>query len=62
MTFPRKVSLYEVGPRDGLQNEKEIILNEISKLEENDIYRDIVTEVKKFDKFKKYFGFFCDSK
>jgi len=33
------------------KNEKEIILNEISKLEENDIYRDIVTEVKKFDKF-----------
>ena len=31
--------------------EKEIILKEISKLEENDIYRDIVTEVKKFDKF-----------
>ena len=33
------------------KNEKEIILNEISELEENDIYRDIVTEVKKFDKF-----------
>ena len=31
--------------------EKEIILKEISKLEENDIYKDIVTEVKKFDKF-----------
>ena len=31
--------------------EKEIILKEISKLEENNIYRDIVTEVKKFDKF-----------
>ena len=25
MTFPREVNLYEVGPRDGLQNEKEII-------------------------------------
>ena len=33
------------------KSEKEIILNEISKLEENDIYREIVTEVKKFDKF-----------
>ena len=33
------------------KNEKEIILKEISKLEENNIYRDIVTEVKKFDKF-----------
>ena len=33
------------------KNEKEIILKEISELEENDIYRDIVTEVKKFDKF-----------
>ncbi len=33
------------------KNEKEIILKEISKLEENDMYRDIVTEVKKFDKF-----------
>jgi len=31
--------------------EKEIILKEINKLEKNDIYRDIVTEVKKFDKF-----------
>ena len=25
MTFPRKVNLYEVGPRDGLQNEKTIV-------------------------------------
>ena len=25
MTFPRKVNLYEVGRRDGLQYEKEII-------------------------------------
>ena len=37
MTFPRKVNLYEVGPRDGLQNEKEIIpidvkVNLINKL------------------------------
>ncbi len=33
------------------KSEKEIILKEISKLEENDIYIKIVTEVKKFDKF-----------
>ena len=37
MTLPRKVNLYEVGPRDGLQNEKEIIpidikVNLINKL------------------------------
>ena len=40
MTFPRKVNLYEVGPRDGLQNEKEIIptdvkVNFINKLMDN---------------------------
>ena len=29
MTFPNKVNLYEVGPRDGLQNEKNIIPTEI---------------------------------
>ena len=29
MTFPKKVNLYEVGPRDGLQNEKNIIPIEI---------------------------------
>ena len=29
MTFPNKVNLYEVGPRDGLQNEKDIIPTEI---------------------------------
>lgn len=29
MTFPRKVKLVEVGPRDGLQNEKETISAEI---------------------------------
>ena len=29
MTFPKKVNLYEVGPRDGLQNEKNIIPTEI---------------------------------
>tara|TARA_Y200000002_G_C22598525_1_gene628445 strand:- start:575 stop:1159 length:585 start_codon:yes stop_codon:yes gene_type:complete len=33
------------------KSEKEIILKQISKLEENDIYSKIVTEVKKFDKF-----------
>jgi len=33
------------------KSEKDIILKEISKLEENDIYSKIVTEVKKFDKF-----------
>jgi len=33
------------------KSEKEIILMEISKLQKNDIYRKIVTEVKKFDKF-----------
>lgn len=33
------------------KSEKEIILNEISKLEEKIIYRKIITEVKKFDKF-----------
>ena len=37
MTFPSKVNLYEVGPRDGLQNEKKIIpidvkVNLINKL------------------------------
>ena len=25
MTIPKKVNIYEVGPRDGLQNEKKII-------------------------------------
>ena len=29
MKFPNKVNLYEVGPRDGLQNEKDIIPTEI---------------------------------
>ena len=29
MTFPNKVNLYEVGPRDGLQNEKDIIPTEV---------------------------------
>ena len=29
MTFPKKINLYEVGPRDGLQNEKNIIPTEI---------------------------------
>ena len=29
MTFPSKVNLYEVGPRDGLQNEKEIIPTDV---------------------------------
>ena len=29
MTFPKKVNLYEVGPRDGLQNEKDIVPTEI---------------------------------
>ena len=33
------------------KSEKDIILKEISKLEENDIHSKIVTEVKKFDKF-----------
>jgi peptide-methionine (S)-S-oxide reductase len=33
------------------KSEKEIILKEISKLEKNDFYSKIVTEVKKFDKF-----------
>ena len=33
------------------KSEKEIILKEISKLEGNNIYSKIVTEVKKFDKF-----------
>ena len=25
MTFPRKVNLYEVGPRDGLQNSRFVL-------------------------------------
>ena len=33
------------------KSEKEIILKKINKLQENDIYKKIVTEVKKFDKF-----------
>ena len=29
MTFPNKINIYEVGPRDGLQNEKKIIPTEV---------------------------------
>ena len=29
MTFPAKVKIVEVGPRDGLQNEKQVVPAEI---------------------------------